>query len=79
MTETELSSLSDVQIKKGVIKEWSGILSFMMRGVKFDDRIVNAFADGRQQTLFFAHLMLSAAVGRTLAHHVRHALIATMQ
>ena len=45
MTETELSSLSDVQIKKGVIKEWSGILSFMMRGVKFDDRIVNAFAE----------------------------------
>lgn len=45
MTETELSSISDVQIKKGVIKEWSGILSFMMRGVKFDDRIVNAFAE----------------------------------
>ncbi|MCF0257017.1 MAG: hypothetical protein HUK10_12185 [Bacteroides heparinolyticus] len=45
MTETELSSLSDDQIKKGVIKEWSGILSFMMRGVKFDDRIVNAFAE----------------------------------
>lgn len=45
MTETELSSLSDVQIKKGVIKEWSGILSFMMRGVKFDDRIVNVFAE----------------------------------
>ena len=45
MTETEINALSDVQIKKGVIKEWSGILSFMMRGVKFDDRIVNAFAE----------------------------------
>lgn len=44
MTETEINALSEVQIKKGVIKEWSGILTFMMRGVKFDDKIVNAFA-----------------------------------
>lgn len=45
MTETEINALSDSQIKKGVIKEWRGILSLMMRGVKFDDRIVNAFAE----------------------------------
>ena len=44
MTKKEINSLSDAQIKKGVIKEWSGILTFMMRGVKFDDKIVNAFA-----------------------------------
>lgn len=45
LTETEINALSDSQIKKGVIKEWSGILSFMMRGVKFNDRIVKAFAE----------------------------------
>lgn len=45
MTETEIDNLSEAQIKKGVIKEWSGILPFVMRGVKFDDRIVKAFAE----------------------------------
>jgi hypothetical protein len=44
MTETEINALSEVQINKGVIKEWSGLLTFMIRGVKFDDKIVNAFA-----------------------------------
>lgn len=44
MTKTEVNALSEIQIKKGVIKEWGSILTFMMRGVKFDDKIVNAFA-----------------------------------
>lgn len=45
MTKTEIDNLSETQIKKGVIKEWSGILTFIMRGVKFDNRIVEAFAE----------------------------------
>ena len=44
MTKTEINNLSETQIKKGVIKEWSSILPFIMRGVKFDNRIVEAFA-----------------------------------
>ena len=45
MTKSELNALSDAQVKKAAIKEWSGILSYVIRGVKFDDRIVEAFAD----------------------------------
>lgn len=45
MTKTEIDNLSETQIKKGVIKEWSGILTFIMRGVKFDNRIIEAFAE----------------------------------
>ena len=44
MTKAEINTLSDAQIKKSVIKEWSSILTFMMRGVKFDERIVKSFA-----------------------------------
>ena len=45
MTKTEINALSDAQIKKEVIKDWGSFLSFMIRGVKFDDRIVNIFAE----------------------------------
>ena len=45
MTETEINALSESAIKDGVIKDWGGILSLIMRGVKFNDRIVNAFAE----------------------------------
>lgn len=44
MTNTEINALSETQIKKGVINEWSGILTFMMRGVKFNNKMVKAFA-----------------------------------
>ena len=44
MSKTQIAALSDAQLKQKVIKEWGGILSFIMRGVKYDDRIVNAFA-----------------------------------
>ena len=45
MTETEINALSESEIKDRVIKDWGGTLSLIMRGVKFDDRIVNAFAE----------------------------------
>lgn len=45
MTETEINALSESEIKDGVIKDWGGILSLIMRGVKFNDRIVNSFAE----------------------------------
>ena len=34
MTETEINALSESAIKDGVIKDWGGILSLIMRGVK---------------------------------------------
>ena len=45
MTKSELNALSDAQVKKAVVKDWDGILLFVIRGVKFDDRIVKSFAD----------------------------------
>lgn len=51
LTETEINAFPDSQIKKGVIKEWSGILSFMIRGVKFENRIVNAFVENLNKVL----------------------------
>lgn len=44
MTGTELNALSKEQIKKSVIKEWGSILTFMIRGVKFNDKIVDTFS-----------------------------------
>ncbi|MBR2194288.1 MAG: hypothetical protein IJ911_01600 [Salinivirgaceae bacterium] len=44
MSKTQIAALSDAQLKQRVIKEWNGILTFIMRGVKYDDRVVNTFA-----------------------------------
>lgn len=44
MTETELSSLSDGEIKKHIFKDWGGLFTLMKRGVKLDKKIVDVFA-----------------------------------
>lgn len=44
MSKTQIAALSDARLKQKVIKEWNGILTCIMRGVKYDDRVVNAFA-----------------------------------
>jgi len=44
MTKTKINALSEAQLKKRVIDEWSGLLTFIIRGVKLDNRIVECFA-----------------------------------
>ena len=41
MTKTKINALSEAQLKKRVIDEWSSLLTFIIRGVKLDNRITN--------------------------------------
>ncbi len=45
MTDAEIEDLSDAQLNELIITDWSGIFTFMTHGVKYHERIVNAFAD----------------------------------
>lgn len=49
MTDAEIAKISDVEMEKRVINEWGGILTFLVYGVKMNDRIVEFFAQNFKQ------------------------------